>query len=196
MCHSLSLMYCHFGNRAFTASNLLPAASLFQRSFTYWKNADARGKEGICYLLVDKPTEGMHLLDEAKSLRDGRSSFFEEFYEGLYYFFHDEPDKAVPLLEASSAKASYQWNVAKLLSIIALGKNQPDDARRLMEPYAKAEVEAGDCSHAYVAASLNLLAGKKAEAGSILKQFPSDSLSPFWQPRFEKLRAKIQNQIQ
>ena len=131
-------------------------------------------------LLADKPDQGMRLLDKAKSLRSGRSSYFEEFYEGLYYFFHEQPDRAVPLLEASSAKTGYQWNVAKLLSVIALEKNHPDDAKRLMKPYSQVEVEDGDYSHAYVAASLKLLEGKKAEARAVLDRFPSGNLSPFW----------------
>jgi hypothetical protein len=187
------LLYYYFGTKAFDADNLLPASSLFQTSFTYWKNADALGREGICLLLADKPDQGMRLLEEARALRKGGSSSFEQFNEGLYYFFHEQPDKAVPLLEASSAKAGYQWNVARLLSVIALEKNRPDDAERLMKPYSQAEVEDGDYSHAYVAASLKLLEGKKAEARSIIDRFPSGKLSPFWKPRFEKLQAKTQN---
>ena len=188
--HSLSLLYYYYGNKAFDAGNYLPAASLFQTSFAYWKNADALGREGICLLLADEPDRGMRRLDEAKALRKGGSSSFEQFNAGMYFFFHEQPDQAVPLLEASSAKAGYQWNVARLLSVIALEKGRPDEAERIMKPYLRAEVKDGDYAHAYVVASLKLREGNQAEARSIIERFPSGKLTPFWKPRFEKLRTK------
>jgi len=195
VCHSLSLLYYYFGIKAFEADNLLPAASLFRTSSSYWRSADALGREGLCFLLTDRPDQGMRLLDEARTLRKGESSAGEQFYEGLYYFFHEQFDKAVPLLEISSAKADYRWNVTRLLAVIALEKNQPQDAERLMAPFAQVEVGDGDYSHAYVMISLKLHEGKKTEAGLILDRFPASQLTPFWKSRFEKLRAKIQGQI-
>lgn len=193
ICHSMGRLYYYFGSKAFDAGNLPAAQSLFGTALTFWKNPDAVGKEGICLLLADQPEPAGRLLTEAKVLRGGRSSHFEEFYQGTFYFFHEQPDQAIPLLEASSAFVDYQWNVIRLLSAIALDKNRPDEARRLMQPYAQTEVEAGDYSHAYVAAALKLLDGKMADAKSILDRFPAGDLSPFWKPRFEKLRSKIQN---
>ncbi len=193
VCHSLSLLYYYFGSKAFAAGNLLPAASLFHASSGYWKNANAVGKEGVTWLVIGKSDQGVPLLNTAKSLRGGHNSTFEEFYEGTYYFFQGQLDQAVPLLEAASADPEYQWNVTTLLSVVALDRNQPADARRLMAPYAQVAVADDDNAHAYVAAALALSDGKPADARSILDRFPADRLSTFWQPKFEKLRARLPN---
>jgi hypothetical protein len=193
ICHSLSRLYYYYGLKAFDAGNLSSAASLFETSAADWKNADAIGGAGICLLLTDQPDKAMPQLAEAKSLRGGRNSFFEEFYEGTYLFFHGQTDQAIPLLEDASTSEVYEWSVTRLLSVIALEKNRPEDARRLMKPFSQVEIVAGDCAHSYVVAALKLQDGKKAEAKTILDQFPADKLSPFWNPRFDKLRAKLAN---
>jgi hypothetical protein len=194
ICHSLGLLYYYFGTKAFAADNLLPAASLFQTSCSYWRSADAVGREGICLLRTDKPDQGKLLLEEARAMRKGESSSFEMFYEGLYCFFHEHFDQAVPLLEASSGTLEYRWGVVRLLAVIALEKNQPQDAERLMAPFSRAEVGAGDYAHAYVMSSLRLREGNRQAAAVILDRFPASRLPPFWEPRFEKLRADVQGQ--
>jgi tetratricopeptide (TPR) repeat protein len=103
ICHSLSRLYSYYGTRAFDAGNLPSAISLFQTSAGYWKNADALGKQGVCLLLSGRTNEGIQLINQAKSLRPGRLTTFEEFYEGVHYFFQGQTDQAVPLLEAASA---------------------------------------------------------------------------------------------
>ena len=99
---------------------------------------------------------------------------------------------AIPLLEASSSSPDFRWGVTKLLAIIQLDWNQPQEAARLMQPFMQAEITETD--QAYVIASLRLADGKKAEALSLANQFSTNDLTPFWQARFEKLRAKIQDQ--
>jgi hypothetical protein len=192
ICHSLGRLYSYYGMRAFNSGYLVSAFSLFAKSSEYWKSADATGKEGVCLLLAGKTDEGMKLIDEAKFLRKGRSSSFEEFYEGLYYFFREQPDKAVPLLEASSADPAYNWSVTKELAVFDVDNNQFEDAGRLMKPFLQVEVT--DEDQAYVTASLKLFEGKKADAKMLVDKYESENLLPFWKSRFDKLRAKIQNQ--
>jgi hypothetical protein len=192
ICHSMSLMYSYFGMKAFHAYKLEPALSLFQTSLDYRKNADALGGKGICLLLMGHTPDGMRALDEAKALRQGESSPFEDFYEGLYLFYHDDSTNAVPLLEAASASPDFQWGVTKLFAVIQLDRNQPQEAARLMQPFMQVKVTETD--QAYVIASLRLADGKKATALSLINQFSTNDLTPFWKARFEKLRVKIQNQ--
>jgi hypothetical protein len=190
ICHSLGRLYSHYGTRAFDSGNFMPAFSLFQMSSGYWKTADALGKEGVCLLLSGRPEEGLRLLDAAKAMRRSQSSF-EQFYEGAHYFFHDQPGQAAPLLEAASADPSYRYNATKLLAVIQLDRNQPAEAARLMNPFLQVKPE--DCDQAYIVASLDLREGKKADVKALLNQFPSAQLPVFWRPRFEKLRAEIQD---
>lgn len=192
--HSLSLLYSGYGERAFAAGNLPAAFTLFQKSSGYWSSADAMGKQGVCLLLSGRSGEGLRRLAGAKALRHGRLTPFEEFYEGLHYFFQEQPDQAIPLLEAASANPAYEWSVVKLLAVIQLDRNQVADARRLMAPFLQAKVSDTDCDHAYVVAALDLTDGKRSEAAALLDRFPPENLSPFWKPRFEKLRIRIQNQ--
>jgi tetratricopeptide (TPR) repeat protein len=192
--HSLSLLYSGYGERAFDAGNLPAAYSLFQKSSGYWSSADAVGKQGVCLLLSGRSDEGIQRLAGANALRHGRLTPFEEFYEGLYYFFQEQPDRAVPLLERASVDPTYEWSVVKLLAVIALDRNQVADARRLMAPFLQAKVADTDCDHAYVVAALDLVDGKRAEAAALLDRFPPEKLSVFWRPRFEKLRVQVQNQ--
>ena len=63
-----------------------------------------------------------------------------------------------------------------------------------MAPFLQAKVSDTDCDHAYVVAALDLTDGKRSEAAALLDRFPPENLSPFWKPRFEKLRIRIQNQ--
>ena len=188
--HSLGLLYSYYGARAFDSGNFVSAFSLFQTSSGCWKSADALGKQGVCLLLSGRPEDGMKLLDGAKAMRGSQSSF-EQFYEGAHYFFHDQPDKAAPLLETAAVYLPYRYDSTKLLAIIQLDRNQPAEAARLMNPYLQIKLE--ECDQAYIVASLDLLDGRKAEAKVILSQFPPANLSAFWRPRFEKLRAEIQN---
>ena len=123
-------------------------------------------------------------------MRKGNGAPFEQHYEGLFYFFHEQPDKAYPLLEASSGELLYRWDAIKLLCVILLEKNQGLEAANFMAPFA--EVKVKDCDHAYVVASLKLLEGKKRETEALLDEFPPDKLAEFWKTRFEKLRAKTQ----
>jgi tetratricopeptide (TPR) repeat protein len=192
VCHSLSRLYLYYGTRAFNSGYLLSAYSLFEKSSEYWKSADALGKKGVCLLLSGKADAGLKLIDEAKVLRKGQNSSFEGFYEGLYFFFQEQPNKAIPLLEKSSTDAAYAWNVTKLFAALYVDNNQPKDAERLMEPFAQVQVTEGD--HAYVVASLDLFEGKKTEAKILVDKFDSDNLPPFWKSRFDKLRATIQSQ--
>ena len=192
ICHSLGRLYLYYGTRAFDSGHLVSAFSLFEKSSEYWKSADAPGKAGVCLLLSGKPDEGMRLINRAKILRHGRNSTFEEFYEGLYYFFGEQPGHAIPLLEAASSDPDYTWRVTKTFAVLYVDNRQYADAVRLMEPFSQAEVT--DEDQAYVTASLDLFAGKKAEAKALVDKFESENLLPFWKSRFDNLRAKIQNQ--
>ena len=139
-----------------------------------------------------KTDEGLKRIDEAKLLRKGRNNSFEAFYPGVYYFFQEQPDRAIPLLEQASTDPAYAWSVTIFFAVLYLDHNQPKDAERLMQPYAQAEVT--ECDHGYVVASLDLLAGKQTEAKMLVDKFESDNLLPFWKSRFDRLRAKIQTQ--
>jgi hypothetical protein len=190
ICHSMSLLYSYYGMRAFRAERLEPALVLFETSEKFWKSADTLGAEGVCLLWLDKPLDGVRLLDEAKTIRKGTSPAFEQFYLGLYYFFHDQTAKAVPLLEEASVDRAYRWSVIKLFAVIQLDQNQPQVATNLMEPFMQAEITETD--QAYVMASLKLAAGKKAEAQALLDKYETPGLPQFWKSRFEKLRAQLQ----
>jgi hypothetical protein len=190
ICHSMSLLYSYYGMKAFRAERLVPALVLFETSGSYWKSADSLGAEGVCLLLLNKPADGIRLLDKAKALRKGKSPPFEQFYEGLYYFFHDQTGKAVPLMEQASVDPAYNWSIIKLFAVVQLDQNQPQAAAKLMEPFMQAEITETD--QAYVMASLKLAAGKKAEAQSLVDKFATPDLPLFWKSRFEKLRAQLQ----
>jgi len=176
--------------RAFKDGNLRSAFTLFRTSADYWKSADALGKEGLCLLLAGKTDQGAQFLDAAKALRSGKSTPFEQFYEGVAHFFSDRSDEAIPLLEAASVDTNYRWRVTKLLAVIQIDKNNPEDAARLLSPFQRVEVT--ECDHAYAVATLKLLAGKRTEAQALLDKFPSTNLVPFWRSRFDNLRARAQ----
>jgi tetratricopeptide (TPR) repeat protein len=188
--HSMSLMYSYFGMRAFQSYKLEPALSLFQTTLSYWKDADALGGKGVCLLWTGSVDDGIRSLNEARALRRGKGSPFENFYEGLYYFYHDDVTNAVPRLEAASAYPGFGWDVTKLFAVIQLDRNQPQEAVQLMQPFLQVEVTEAD--QAYVIASLNLADGKKAEAQALVDKFLSGNPTPFWKAKLEKLREKIQ----
>ena len=190
ICHSMGLLYSYYGMQAFRAQRLAPALVLFQTSAGFWKSADTLGEEGVCLLWLDKPDDGNRLLEAAKALRRGESPAFESFYEGLYYFFHDQTGRAVPLMEKASADLTYRWSVTKLFAVVQLDQNQPQEAAKLMAPFLQAEVTETD--QAYVVASLKLAEGNKAEAQALLDKFAKPDLALFWKSRFEKLRAQLQ----
>jgi len=190
---SLSRLYLYYGTKAFNSGNLGSACFLFDKSSEYWMSADAVGKEGVCLLLSGKVDNGLRLIEQAKILRKGQSSTFEEFYEGLYYFFAEQSDKAIPFLEDASADPDYIWRVTKAFAVLYVDNHQYANAARLMEPYTQVEVV--DEYQAYVVAALKLFAGKKSESKMLVDKFESENLMPFWKSRFDKLRAQIQNQI-
>ena len=189
ICHSMSLMYSYFGMQAFHSYKLEPALSLFQASLNYRKNADALGGKGICLLWTGHAGDGILALNRARTLRKGNGSPFENFYEGLYFFYRDDLTNAVPLLQEASSSPDFQWDVIKLFAVIQLDRNQPQAAAQLMQPFMQAEITEND--QAYVIASLKLADGEKAEAQALVDKFSTNQPTPFWQARFEKLQKKI-----
>lgn len=191
MCQSLGKLYSYYGMSAFRANRLPQAFTLFETSSKYWKSADALGQRGVCLLLSGNQDRGLQLIGEAKTLRKGRGTPFEEFYEGLYFFTQGQRSNSVPLLAAASADETYRWSVVKLFAVMELDENHAADAAELMKPFMQAEVTESD--QAYIVASLKLAEGKKAEAQAILNKFPPEDLSPMWKSRFEKLQVEIHN---
>ena len=103
MRQSLGKLYSYYGMSAFHANRLPQAFTLFETSSKYWKSADALGQQGVCLLLSGNPDQGLQLIEQAKTLRQGRNAPFEAFYEGLYFFTQGQPGNSVPLLETASA---------------------------------------------------------------------------------------------
>ena len=190
ICHSMSLMYSYFGMKAFHAYKLDSALVLFQDSLGYRKNADALGGKGVCLLWLGDSRKGIQLLNDARAMRGGKGSTFEDFYEGLYYFYDDDPTNAIPLLEAASADPAFQWDVTKLFASLQLDWNRPQEATRLMQPYLQAEVT--DADQAYIMASLKLAERKTNEAEALMDEFLTNNPPPYWKIRLEKLRARTQ----
>lgn len=187
--NSMGVLYSHYAVEAFNAGRLEQAYSLFETSSKFWPGADATGGQGVCLLLSGKADAGEALLRRAGAMRKGKNSTFEQFYEGLYCFLRGEPDKALPLLEAASADLRYHWTVVKLLAVMELDRNHPDAAAELMKPFVGAAVTESD--QAYVIASLDLAAGKKAGAKALLDKFSTTNLPPSWKSRFDRLQAQI-----
>jgi hypothetical protein len=190
ICHSMSRMYSYFGKTALYSYRLEPALTLFQTSYGYWKNADALGGEGLSLLWLGHEREGLSLLEKARAMRNGKASSFLNFYQGSYFFYHDDVTNAVPLLEQASTDPAYSWDVIKIFSTMELDRDQPAEAARLMQPYLQAVVT--DFDQAYIVASLKLSEGKTNEALVLTDEFLTNSPPPFWETRLEKLRAKIQ----
>jgi hypothetical protein len=191
-CHSMGRLYSHYGMQAFLEGHPSSALSLFSKSSQFWNTADTLGNEGVCLLWTGQPDTGTHLLEQARTAHWGENSAFQNYYEGLYYLYNGQTNDAIPLLEAASSNPIYHWNVVKLFATIQLDWNHPQVAEQLMAPFKGASVVEMD--QAYVVASLDLAEGKKTEAQQLWKQFTATNLPPFWQSRFDKLGAKIQNQ--
>jgi hypothetical protein len=163
---------------------------LFDTSLDYWKNANALGGKGVCMLWSGHSRDGIQLLSEARALRDGKGSPFEDFFEGLYYFYQGDVTNAVPLLEEASVDPIYDWSVIKLFAAIQLDRDRPEEAAKLMQPFM--QVEVSDSDQAYVVASLKLAEGKTNEARALADKFLTNNPMPFWKVRLENVRAKIQ----
>jgi tetratricopeptide (TPR) repeat protein len=190
MRQSLGSLYSYYGIQAFREDRLPQALVLFETADRNWRKADTLGQRGVCLLMLGDTDRGLALISQARILRKGRGVLFEDFYEGLYYFVKGDIDRAVPLLEAASADDTYHWSVIKIFAVINLDANRVADATRLMQPFLQVEVTEYD--HAYIMASLKFAEGKKAEARAMLDKFHEATLTPAWQRRFEKLRAKLQ----
>jgi len=191
ICQSMSRLYAHYGTRAFDSGYVFSAFSLFAKSAEYWKTPDAIGHEGVCLFLLHRPDNGAPLLAQAKMMRGGKESAFEDFYEGLFYFFNDQTNKAVPLLEFAATDPHYYISVAKLIAVLKLDENKPADAEALIKPIRQDEVT--DVDQAYVIASLDLIEGNRTNAMALWEKFSSTNLPAYWKTRFDNLGAKIQN---
>lgn len=190
--HSMGRLYSHYGKEAFLGGRPAPAAALFSKSVQFWNNADVLGDEGVSLLWAGRPDEGVRLLDQARAARNGSNSAFQNYYEGLYFLYTGQTDTALSLLQAASSSPVYNWDVLKVFATLQLDRNQPQEAEKMIEPYKEARVTQMD--QAYVVASLDLVHGKKSEAWALWQEFKATNLPPFWQSRFDKLGAKIQNQ--
>lgn len=189
MRQSLGSMYSYYGMQAFRNGRLPQALSLFETADRNWQNANTLGQRGVCLLVLGNADKGLALISQAKALRNGTEAPFEGFYEGLYYFAKGDADRVVKPLEAASMDNSYRWTVIKIFAVINLDENSVADAARLMQPFL--QVEVAEFDHAYIMASLKFADGKKAEARALLDKFPETNLTPAWQSRFKKLRAKL-----
>jgi hypothetical protein len=189
--HSMSRLYSHYATQAFDSGNVSSALSLFQASANYWRTADAVGGEGVCVTLLGKPDIGKQFLDEARRMRKGAATPFEEFNQGIACFAEGKWDAAVPLLESSSRDTSYQWSVTKLLCIITLETNGVANAERMLKPFAGVEVQQAD--HAYIVACLDLAAGRTNEARALIDKFDTADCPALFKSHLEGLKARIQN---
>ena len=91
----------------------------------------------------------------------------------------------------ASTGEEYHWSVVKIFAVMYLEANQVADARKLMQPFLQVEVVEPD--QAYIMAGLQLAAGNKAGARSLLDKFPARALSPMWLGRYEKLEAQLRD---
>jgi tetratricopeptide (TPR) repeat protein len=190
MCQSLGKLYSHYGLEAFHAGRLPQALALFETSAKFWNAAEAIGEQGVCALLLGDPARGRQLIEKARTMRKGRSTTFEEFYGGLFYFTQGQASNAVPLLQAASTDPLYHWSVAKIFAVLELDAGHPENAAQQMKPFLETDVAEYD--QAYIIASLKLAGGQTNEARALLEKFPVDGLSPAWKARFEKLSARLQ----
>jgi Flp pilus assembly protein TadD len=189
--HSMARLYSYYARNAFDAGNVSSALSLFQNSAHYWQTADAIGGAGVCAMLLNNPNAGEQLLGQAKQMRKGKATSFEDFNQGLYYFAAGKFDTAVPLLESSGRDAQYQWSVTKMLCLVVLETNDIPIASRLMKPYAAAEVMEPD--HAYIKARLDLAAGHTNEARTLVEKFDTTNCPPLFKRRLDTLRAQLKD---
>jgi tetratricopeptide (TPR) repeat protein len=191
MCQSLSSLYSYYGMRAFRDGRLPQALSLFDTAEQDCRSADTLGQCGVCRLLLGDAYNGLTLIAQARTLRQGKGTPFEDFYEGLYYFTKGDVSAAVPLLQAAGADDLYRWSVIKIFAVMELDENRVADAVGQMKPFMQADVTEFD--QAYIMAAVKLADGKKAEAQALLEKFPATGLSPMWQARYEKLRSRLQD---
>ena len=140
---------------------------------------------------LDQTNQGIQLINQAKILRKGQNTAFENYYEGLFFYYHDQWSAAIPLLESASSDIGYQWNITKLFAVIELDNNRPEEAQKLMKPFEQAAITEYD--QAYITASLDLWKGEKVEAEALEKKYRSENLPPFWKTKFDQLAVKIQN---
>jgi hypothetical protein len=189
ICHSMSRLYSYYGMQAFNSDNVPSALSLFGQSSRYWKTADMQGAQGVCLLVLGRVDTGLALINQAKNMRHGKNNTFEDFYEGLYLFFNENPE-GIPHLARSASDSTYTWSALKLVSTYYIDNDQVASATKLMEPFLKVEVT--DTDQAFVMASIDLSQGKKADAQALIDKFGGQDIPPFWKTRFDKLRATIQ----
>jgi hypothetical protein len=187
--HSLGRLNFHYGMDALTSGNVTSALGLFQSSVRQWKSADAIGGEGICLLLMGQTNIAFQMLGESRAMRHGHSKF-EDYYQGIYFFYRNQWNDAVPLLESASTETAYRWNVTELIAVIELEKGNPQNAGELMKPYEAAPVV--DYTEAYILASLDVRAGDKAKAKELMREYNSTNVPPFWKSRLDKLNAELQ----
>ena len=189
--HSLGSLYSHYGRRAFHDGHLPAALSLFATAEKNWRSADTLGQCGVCLLLLGRAGQGLELISQARSLRGGSGTPFENFYEGLYRFAQGDVRAAAPLLQAAAADDLYRWSVIKIFAVMELDENRVADVAGQMKPFLQAEVSEFD--QAYIMAALDLAGGRKTEARALLDKFPGAGLSPAWQGRYQKLRSQLQD---
>jgi tetratricopeptide (TPR) repeat protein len=189
--HSMSRLYSYYGMEAFQSGNVQSALSLFETSARYWQNADAIGGAGVCIMRLNNGEAGNQLLAEAKRMRKGENTPFEQFNQGVCYFAAGKFDAAVPLLESSSMDPQYEWRVTKILCVITLETNGVPLAADLMKPFAAAEVLEPD--HAYINARLDLAAGHTNEARILVEKFDTPDCPPLFKGRLDNLRAQLTN---
>jgi hypothetical protein len=189
MCQSLGKLNLHYGMEAFHAGRLPQALSLFEDSGKFWPGADAAGAKGVCLLLTGEPETGQELIDQARAMRHGHGTAYENFYDGLYYSLQGQTARAIPLLEGAGADPLYHWSVIKIFAVMELDAGQVAEAADQMKQFMTAEVTESD--QAYIVASLDLAGGKTNEALAVLNKFPADSLTPAWRARYEKLHAQL-----
>ncbi len=191
MRHSLGSLYSHYGRRTFHDGHLSEALSLFAAAEKNWHSADTLGQCGVCILLLGDARQGLELISQARSLRNGIGTPFENFYEGLYHFTQGDVRASAPLLQAAAADDLYRWSVIKIIAVMELDENRVANVAEQLKPFMQAEVTEFD--QAYIMAALNLAGGRKSEARLLLDKFPGTGLSPAWQNRYQKLRSQLQD---
>jgi tetratricopeptide (TPR) repeat protein len=191
MHQSLAAMDSYYGMKAFDEGRLPQAVSLFETSERLWQNGDTMGRRGVCLLFLGQADQGLALLDQARAMRKGEGTSFEFIYQGLYHFTQGDTNAAMKYLRTAAKDPTYRWTATKIIAVLKLDENQVAAALEDMKPFMQFDVT--DFDQAYVLAALRLADGKKDEARALLDKFPAASLTPQWQSRYEKLRARLQD---
>ena len=186
---SLSLLYSHYGMKAFREDRLPQALILFQTADQDWQSANTVGQIGVCRLLLGKVKQGLDLISQARTMRKGKGAPFEDFYEGVYYYTKGDNARAIPLLQAAGKNDAYRWSVIKIFAVMELDQNRIADVEQQMKPFMQADVTEFD--QAYIMAALKLADGQKKEARALLDKFSTNGLSARWQSRVKKLREQL-----